>query len=58
MFYPVPKITKSNFNKWYKPSMTVQSSCIPRSPGGRAVPDRYFDAFFRGGGKPKVTLKP
>lgn len=58
LFYPVPEITKANFSKWYKPSMTLQSGCIPASPGGRAVADTYFNAFFTGGSAPKVALKP
>ena len=41
LFYPVPQITKANFSSWYKPSMTLQSGCIPASPGGRAVADAY-----------------
>ena len=58
LFYPVPTITKANFGKWYKPSMTLQSGCIPPSPGGRAVADAYFNAFFTGGSPLKVAVKP
>lgn len=58
MFYPVPTVTHSNFSSWYKPSMTVQSSCIPSGPGTRAVPDSYFNAFFKGGSTPKLMPKP
>jgi ribose transport system substrate-binding protein len=58
MFYPVPQITQSNFSSWYKSGMTVQSGCIPKSPGGRAVADSWFNAFFSGGHSPKVTVKP
>lgn len=58
MFYPVPTITKANFSKWYKPSMTTSSGCIPASPGGRAVSDRWFNAFFRKGSKLAKSVKP
>ena len=58
LFYPVPEVTTSNFNSWYKPSMTVQSGCIPRSPGGRAVADSWFNPFFSGGKQLKVAVNP
>jgi ribose transport system substrate-binding protein len=58
MFYPVPTITKSNFSSWYKPNMTTSSGCIPESPGGRAVADSWFNAFFKGGSKHIKTVKP
>lgn len=58
IFYPVPTITKANFAKWYKPSMTTQSGCIPSGPGVKAVADSYFNPFFSGGKQPKVALKP
>jgi ribose transport system substrate-binding protein len=58
MFYPVPTITSSNFSTWYKPSMTLSSGCIPASPGGRAVADSYFNAFFKGGSAKFPMVKP
>jgi ribose transport system substrate-binding protein len=58
LIYPVPEITRATFARWYKPSMTLQSTCYPNPPGGRAVPDSYFDVLFRGGHAPKVAPKP
>lgn len=58
IFYPVPKITPANFSSWFKPSMTLQSGCIPRSPGGRAVADSYFNPYFSGGSQPKLAPTP
>jgi ribose transport system substrate-binding protein len=58
IFYPVPTITAANFSSWYKPSMTIQSGCIPRSPGGRAVADSYFNAYFSGASQPKLMATP
>jgi ribose transport system substrate-binding protein len=58
IFYPVPTITKSNFSSWYKPSMTTSSGCIPASPGGRAVSDSWFNAFFPKGSKLTKAVKP
>ena len=49
LLYPIPRVTKENFDQFYHPSMTVSSLCYPRSPDGRAVPDSYFDALFTGG---------
>lgn len=58
IFYPVPTITPKNFSKWYKPRMTVNSACIPNSPSGRAVADRYFAPFFTGHHRLKFVPKP
>lgn len=58
IFYPVPSITKANFSSWYKPSMTTSSGCIPKSPGGRATSDKWFDAFFPHGSKLAESVKP
>jgi ribose transport system substrate-binding protein len=58
MFYPVPTITKANFSSWYKPSMTTSSGCIPGSPGGRAVSDSWFNAFFSGNAKLTKSVNP
>jgi len=58
LFYPVPEITAANFGQWYKPSMTLQSSCYANPPDGRAVADSYFNALFKGGSAVKVAPKP
>lgn len=58
LIYPLPEITKANFSKWYKPSMTLQSTCYPSPPGGRAVADSYFNALFQGGSPLKVSPQP
>jgi ribose transport system substrate-binding protein len=57
MLYPTPLVTEENFDEFYDPSMTVSSTCYPRSPDGRAVPDSYFDVFFTGG-EPVDTNPP
>lgn len=58
IFYPVPEITASTFNNFYKPTMTVDSTCIPPSPGGRATPDSYFNGLFTGPYSPKLAATP
>ncbi len=58
VFYPVPQITSENFDQWYKPSMTVESSGIPTPPDGRAAPDEYFDVFFSGGQEMQLAPEP
>ncbi|GGL94789.1 substrate-binding domain-containing protein [Nakamurella endophytica] len=58
VFYPVPQITADNLDQWYRSSMTVDSTCIPTSPDGRATPDSYFDQFFSGGNPVKVMPVP
>ena len=58
LIYPLPKITNANLDKWWKPSMTVNSTCWSNPPDGRYVPDSYWTPLFKGGEKPPVTLKP
>jgi len=57
LMYPVPEITSANFAQWYKPSMTLQSTCYPNPPSGRAVADSYFNPLFRGGHAVKTAPK-
>ncbi len=58
VLYPVPQVTTDNFDQWYRPSMTVESSGIPTPPDGRAAPDSYFDGFFSGGQDVKQMPDP
>jgi ribose transport system substrate-binding protein len=58
IMYPVPTITQQNFSKYYKPWMTVQSTCFANPPDGRAVRDSYFNVFFKGGKSPSVAPRP
>lgn len=57
ILYPVPVITQDNFSQWYKPDMTVRSTCFSSPPDGKAVADSYFDDLFKGG-QPAVELQP
>lgn len=47
--YPLPQINQSNFNSYYKPTMTAQSTCSAQPAGGAPVPDSYYDGLFKGG---------
>ncbi len=58
ILYPLPEITDQNLDQWYKPTMTVQSTCFADPPDGRAVPDSFFDPLFSGGEKLSVALQP
>lgn len=49
ILYPLPQITPQNFDQWYKPSMTVQSSCYSLPPNGKAVANSYMSPLFKGG---------
>ena len=51
IFMPLPMITNENFNDYYEPSMTVQSTCFANGKDPHLVPDSYFDQFFTGGEK-------
>ncbi|MDR3069727.1 MAG: substrate-binding domain-containing protein [Propionibacteriaceae bacterium] len=46
VFYPVPLMTAENFDDWYKPEYTLESSGTPTPPDGWAVEDSYFDGLF------------
>lgn len=46
LLMPLPEITEDNFDQWYKPSMTVQSSCFASPPGGRRVSPEFLDRYF------------
>jgi len=57
IFMPLPTITEDNFNDYYDPSMTVQSTCFANGKDLHLVPDSYFDQFFTGGKPPaKVNV--
>jgi ABC-type sugar transport system substrate-binding protein len=51
--YPLPTITKANFDQYYRPTMTEESTCNaePQAP----VADSYYDALFTGG-QPVVPI--
>ena len=49
IFMPLPIITADNFDDYYEPSMTVQSTCFANGKDLHLVPDEYFDQFFTGG---------
>jgi hypothetical protein len=53
IMYPIPELSGSKIGTFYKPSMTVKSTCYANSPDIRAVPDTYFDGLFQGGAAPK-----
>ena len=56
IFMPLPIITSDNFNDYYEPSMTVQSTCFANGKDLHLVPDEYFDQFFTGG-QPRAQVK-
>jgi ribose transport system substrate-binding protein len=57
IFMPLPIITNENFNDYYEPSMTIQSTCFANGKDLHLVPDSYFDQFFTGDEPiPKVTV--
>jgi ribose transport system substrate-binding protein len=49
IMYPLPAITTANFDQYYKPSMTLQSTCFANPPDNQAVPNSFFDSYFTGG---------
>jgi len=53
--YSLPPITKQNFDQYYKPTMTEQSTCNAQPQGGPPVPASYYDPLFTGG-EPAVEL--
>jgi ribose transport system substrate-binding protein len=57
LFYPTPGPTQATFNQWYKPGWTVKSTCFANPPASAIPPDSYYSSLFKGGSKPKVTLK-
>ncbi|HTW26546.1 MAG TPA: substrate-binding domain-containing protein [Acetobacteraceae bacterium] len=48
IFMPLPIISAQNFDDYYEPSMTVQSTCFANGKDLHLVPDSYFDQFFTG----------
>lgn len=56
--YPLPAITKDNFNQYYRPTMTEQSTCNAEPAGGIPVPNSYYDPLFTGGGTPAPITYP
>ena len=59
IFMPLPSITAENFDDYYDPSMTVQSTCFANGKDLHLVPDEYFEQFFTGGEpRPKVQIVP
>jgi ribose transport system substrate-binding protein len=57
IFMPLPTITNANFDDYYDPSMTVQSTCWADGKDPRLVSDDYFDQFFTGG-NPAAKVSP
>jgi ribose transport system substrate-binding protein len=49
IMFPLPSITQANFSQYYKPSMTLQSTCFANPPDNQAVPNSYFDSYLTGG---------
>jgi ribose transport system substrate-binding protein len=49
IMYPLPPITQANFAQYYKPSMTLQSTCFANPPDNQAVPNSFFDSYLTGG---------
>jgi ribose transport system substrate-binding protein len=57
LLYPIPGPTQKTFNQWYKPSMTVKSTCFATPPKSAITPNSYYNSLFTGGHAPKVSLK-
>jgi ribose transport system substrate-binding protein len=55
IFMPLPMITSANLDQYYKPSMTVQSTCFANGTDLHLVPDSYFAQFFTGDEKPPAV---
>jgi ribose transport system substrate-binding protein len=49
LLFPATVIDDNNMEKWWRPDISVQSSCSGDSPDGRLVADSYFDQFLQGG---------
>jgi len=47
LLMPLPEITPANFDKWYRPDMTVQSTCFADAPDGRRVSPEFLDQYFK-----------
>lgn len=56
IFMPLPSITAENFDDYYDPSMTVQSTCFANGKDLHLVPDAYFEQFFTGG-EPRAKVE-
>jgi ribose transport system substrate-binding protein len=56
IMYKSPQVDSSNIAQWYKPSMTLTSTCYAVSPTKVAVPNSYFAPLFKGG--TPVNLAP
>jgi hypothetical protein len=46
LLYQLPTITPANFSQWYKPGMTMASTCYPVPPADQRVPDNALNALF------------
>jgi ribose transport system substrate-binding protein len=63
LMYPEPAVTPQTFNSYYNTlvkqykSVTLQSSCFANPPGGKAVPDSFWNVYLKGGTAPQITLK-
>lgn len=57
IFMPLPVITSENFDDYYEPSMTVESTCFANGKDLHLVPNEYFAQFFTGGEpRPEVEI--
>lgn len=56
LFMPLPNITAENFDDYYDPSMTVQSTCFANGKDLHLVPDSYWEQFFTGG-EPRAKVE-
>jgi ABC-type sugar transport system substrate-binding protein len=56
LFMPLPTITAENFDDYYDPSMTVQSTCFANGKDLHLVPDSYWEQFFTGG-EPRAKVE-
>lgn len=55
VLYPLPTIDSSNFNQYYKPTDTINSTCSAQPAGGSPVAASFWSDLFTGG-KPAATF--
>ncbi|MGO1974012.1 MAG: substrate-binding domain-containing protein [Propionibacteriaceae bacterium] len=49
LLYPLKEINPDNFDEYYDPKMTPNSSCSAQPSDGESVPASYYDELFTGG---------
>jgi len=58
VLYPLPTINEANFDKYYKSTDTVNSTCNAQPAGGDPLPPGYLDTLFSGGTPAPTVTSP